>query len=246
MKNYQKWVLKLVALGVIFLASPNTHAQNPQFGYRLQTADSLYSKKQFTQSLKLYQQIFEGGASTPAMLLKMAYIEEGLGNTALALYYISAYHKSTGDPAALTKMEEMATKYRLSGYDLNPNPPLEFFLKYKVEFLTVASALAILLLAIMIFTVRQHGRRPYVSLSFFVLVVATIVVGANWNFQPVNGITLHAPAYLMSGPSPGANVVGVVTEGNRLAVTGHHDAWVRVSWKGDEAWVRENQVLVVR
>ncbi len=245
MKHYQKWVLKIVALGAFFLTSNAIWAQNPQFGYRLKMADSLYNKKQFTQSLKLYEQILQGGSHSPAMLLKMAYIEEGLGHTAQALYYISFYHKTTGDRTALTKMEEMAAKYRLSGYDTDPNPPLEFFLKYRTEFLTVGSTLAAFLLAVMWYSVRQRGRQPYFAFSFLLLLVVALAVGANWNFQPASGITLNAPAYLMSGPSPGANVVGVVTEGNLLAVTGRHDAWVRVEWKGEDAWVRENQVLVV-
>ena len=69
--------------------------------FRLGQADSLYEKKQYTQSLEHYQAMLQKGEYTPAMLLKMAYIEEGLGRVGQALYcldrliYMLAPHQLT-------------------------------------------------------------------------------------------------------------------------------------------------------
>src|ERR1041385_2293304 len=100
MKIYQKQVLKIVVATVAFLAIySNSFSQ--VFEYRLKMADSLYLKKQYTQSLELYREIFDQHSYSPAMLLKMAYIEEGLGQNPMALYYINLYYEITHDPSAL-------------------------------------------------------------------------------------------------------------------------------------------------
>src|SRR5882762_7573316 len=75
----------------------------------LQKADELYKKKQFTQSFELYEQLFHQGKSSPAMLLKMAYIQEGLGHISRTLYYLTLYYKETRDERVLAKIDEIAS-----------------------------------------------------------------------------------------------------------------------------------------
>src|SRR5690242_11290095 len=104
-----------IIIAAIFISLP---ALSQEFNYRLKMADSLYVKKQYTQSLELYQQIFDAHTYSPAMLLKMAFIEEALGQNPKALYYINLYYDITHDVTALHKMDDMATRYNLSGYEL--------------------------------------------------------------------------------------------------------------------------------
>src|SRR5690349_18872885 len=116
MKNMQ-WryakILLLILTGFIFI---HNSARAQQSTFRLRQADSLFQAKQYTQSLELYQTMFDQGQYTPAMLLKMAYIEEGLVQTGRALYHLNLYYKATNDKTALEKMEQLATKYNLEGY----------------------------------------------------------------------------------------------------------------------------------
>jgi hypothetical protein len=246
MKINQKQVLKIVAAIVAFLCL-NLPAQAQVFEYRLKMADSLYLKKQYTQSLELYREIFDQHSYSPAMLLKMAYIEEGLGQNPLALYYINLYYEITHDPAALHKMDDMATKYNLTGYELSQTDhTLAVINENKTAITTALSAVGLVLLALMIYTLRRQKTRPYISFSFFILTVILLISFANISLVPVNGITKNAPAYLMSGPSPGATVVGIVNEGNRLPIRGKHDVWVKVKWRDGYAYLKENQVLEVK
>lgn len=246
MKILQKHVLKIVVATVGFLLSAgNAHSQ--VFEYRLKMADSLYVKRQYTQSLELYSQIFKEHTYSPAMLLKMAYIEEGLGQNPMALYYINLYYEITHDPSALHKMEDMATKYNLTGYELSQTDhTLALINENKTAITTALSAICIVLLSLMIFTLRVKKIRPYISFSFFALTLILLVAFANVNLVPHNGITKNAPAYLMSGPSPGSNVLGIVNEGNRLPIRGRHDVWVKVKWRDGYAYLKENQVLEVK
>jgi hypothetical protein len=246
MKIYQKHVLKIVAATVAFIClHQNAHSQ--VFEYRLKMADSLYLQKQYTQSLELYQEIFDQHSYSPAMLLKMAYIEEGLGKNSMALYYINLYYEITHDPDALHKMDDMATKYNLTGYELSQTDhTLALINENRAAITTSLSAICLVLLSLMIYTLKKKKIRPYISFSFFILTAILLVAFANVSLVPRNGITKNAPAYLMSGPSPGANVVGIVNEGNRLPIRGKTDVWVKVKWRDGYAYLKENQVLEVK
>src|SRR6185436_7100842 len=83
----------------------------------LAKADSLYSSKQYTQALDFYQLLHKSGQYTPAMLLKVAHIQEGLGRLGESLYYLNLYFLATDDQQALKKMEELAKKNNLEGYE---------------------------------------------------------------------------------------------------------------------------------
>jgi hypothetical protein len=244
----QKQVFKIVCPVALFLLALCNYNANAQvFGYRLKMADSLYGKKQYTQSLDLYREIFNQQSYSPAMLLRMAYIEEGLGQNHMALYYINLYYELTHDQSALDKMEDMAVRYSLSGYDVNrTDHTLAIIAENKPAIITVLSAICLVLIALMFYTIKKKKIKPYISFSFFILTAIFLIAFINRDLTPVNGITLNAPAFLMSGPSPASKVVGVVNEGHRLAIHGRHDVWVKVKWRDGVAYLKENQVLEVR
>jgi len=98
----------------------------------------------------------------------------------------------------------------------------------------------------MFYTIKKKKVRPYMSFSFFILTAILLIAFTNRNLSRLNGITQNAPAYLMSGPSPGSQVVGVINEGNRLAIYGRNDVWVKVKWRDGFAYLKENQVLEVK
>src|SRR5258706_15718509 len=112
MKNLQAWFLKIIIAFVplFYFLSAEAQTQN------MTKADSLFRAKQYTQSLELYQSIFNEKSYSPAMLLKMAYIQEGLGKIGPTLYYLKLYNLVSNDEQALNKMGELAAIFKLSGY----------------------------------------------------------------------------------------------------------------------------------
>jgi hypothetical protein len=59
---------------------------------RLQRADSLFEQREYTEAFSLYNTLLATDrVCSPAMLMKMAYIQEGLGDYSEALYYLNQY-----------------------------------------------------------------------------------------------------------------------------------------------------------
>ncbi|MEL7002388.1 MAG: hypothetical protein AAFN93_06605 [Bacteroidota bacterium] len=117
----------------------------------LVVADSLFRSQKYTESFELYDSLLNySRVSSPSMLLKMAFIKEGLGDYSNAEYYLNLYYLRTSDRKALTKMEELASSNALNGYDFNDWEWVKtIFFKYFDYLSYFLLALAIMLLAIM-------------------------------------------------------------------------------------------------
>ncbi|HEX5170456.1 MAG TPA: hypothetical protein VFW11_14870 [Cyclobacteriaceae bacterium] len=242
MKNMQKQVLKIQGI-LLFLLSFTVFATAQTSSYRLHTADSLYERKQYTQSLEHYEAILKNNEFTPAMFLKMAYVYEGLGQIGRALYYLDRYQHISGDRTALVKMSELAEKYQLEGYETSD---IDFFITwYQKAYPYFTFSLAAFLIFLLALAIRQRSRhtRP-VGVSISMLIVGLLFTthlyyGANFS----HGILADSNTFIMSGPSPGSNVVERVGEGHRLDIIGQDDVWLRVRWRGQVAYVKGNDVL---
>src|SRR5882762_9738528 len=147
MKNLQTWFLKFVITVPFFFSFLSGGAQSQ----KIKLADSLFRSKQYTQSLELYQALFTSGDYSPAMLLKMAYIQEGLGKIGQTLYFLTLYHLATDDDQALRKTEELAAKFRLSGYDSNDAGRLWQWINKKIMIIQLGLAAMLLLTTCVLF-----------------------------------------------------------------------------------------------
>lgn len=222
---------------------PALAQSNPQ----LQLADALYRKKQYTQSFKIYDSLLQHRVYTPAMLLKMAYIQEGLEAIAKSQYYLNLYYFATQDNAALDRMEEMAAKYNLKGYQQSDATFFfMFFDRYRIPLTVALLALCILLFAIVVSRRQQTIQRRMGAFAGLVLLSMLLLLVVNIRARPVPAIVASPHTYLMSEPSAGSSVVGVIGEGNRLIIHGSTDVWLRVSWNGIPAYINRNKVLEVR
>jgi hypothetical protein len=241
MKDYQKRGLKFV-LAVILAATLGQNSLAQSFDFQLKLADSLFQQKKFTESLAVYEQIYAQKAYSPAMLLKMAYVEEGLGHTARTLYYLDTYYSLTRDDRALEKMEETATAFQLRGYDISP---LDRFLM----FLTIwrIPVLAFLAMGTIVFGLGAWFTKEK-ALAGFIVVVQFFFAGAllfviNMDTRDDTGIVSKSPLYIMSGPSSGAHVVAIIGDGHKLDIEGREDVWLKINWEGKEGWVKESGMM---
>lgn len=242
MKNKQKAVSKIITL-ILFISVNQLTAQTPN--EMVKTADSLFVGKQYTQSLELYEQVLKQHHHSPAMLLKMAYIEEGLGQLSKSLYYLNLYYLASDDEQALVKMEELANKHRLQGYKSNQARQLSLlWRKYDGTIINVLIGCTILLFALLFYLKRQ--KRNLMPVAMALLIFLTILfIQINLNQGAHSGIVHFNSTYLMSGPSAGSSVVGIVEEGHMLDVVGKKDVWVRAKWMNQEVYIKEDQILMV-
>jgi hypothetical protein len=231
---------RLIILVTLLAISGSAAAQS--FDFQLKLADSLFQQKKYTESLKVYEEIYKQKASSPAMLLKMAFVEEGLGHTARSLFYLDNYYQLTRDDRALEKMEETATAFQLRGYAITPLD----------RFLMVITAwriplIAFLAIGTLVFALSAWFTKEKALAGFIVVVqfffAAALLFMINLDFKPNTGIVSRAPLYIMSGPSSGADVVAIIGDGHKLDIEGKEDVWVKITWEGKDGWVKESGIM---
>lgn len=223
------------------LAKPDLSAE------ALAKADSLYTAKQYTQAFELYMTLRERGQYAPAMLLKMAHIQEGLDHLGESLYYLDLYFLASDDTQALKKMEELAKKNNLEGYETSESTHLLAWLQGQyVTIARILSSVGLFLLAVMYYLRVKKNLKPSFAGLAMVCTMTLLFIHINFSKTPERGIVARPQTYLMSGPSAGASVVAIIGEGHQLEITGKKDVWLKVRWKEDEVFVKENLVKPVR
>ena len=230
-------ILVFLALALCWAGEANGQTTLNQ---RLASADSLFAARQYTQALDKYLALHESGQWTPAMFLKMAYIQEALGHLGESLYYLNLYSLASHDPQAEAKMEELAKKYRLEGYGEEPAEALMIFLRSNyLPIATLLGALSLMLLALAMNRARNN-LRPSWGLSLSpILLLAILLIHVEFTRQTRRAIVTRSQTYLMSGPSAGASVVDIVGEGHLVRIKSRQDVWLQVEWKDGEAFVRD-------
>lgn len=222
------------------LAAAHAVSGQAQRDLSLTQADSLFSARQYTQAFERYAALHHAGQWSPAMFLKMAFIQEGLGHLGNSLYYLNLYEHTAHDPQAAEKMRELAEKHRLEGYEPDPYEGLRAPLReFYLPLAGLLAALGLLLLALI--TRRAYRNlSPSPALAFLlVLCLAALYTHTRFSRESARAIVTHANAYLMSGPSGGASVVGIIGEGHQLRVKDQQDAWLKVRWQERDVFVRD-------
>lgn len=211
---------------------------------KLALADSLFAGKRYTQSFQLYEEILrDDNLSSTAMLMKMAYIKEGLNNPAEALYYLNLYYLKTSDKDVLQKMEALAEDKGLRGYDFND---FEFFktifYRYYSYLIYFLFALAFLLLVVSYHQKFRRHKTPVVPALGMVIVLVLLFYTLNFSLTYNRGIVIQNQTYLMQGPSAGAEVLAIVDKGHRLEIKGEEDVWIRTTWDNQTVYIKNNKL----
>jgi hypothetical protein len=239
-----KFLNILIAIAVLFLSYTPVKAQASS--HRLAVADSLFRGKQYVQSFEYYKSILDQQQYSPALLLKMVYIQEGLNNIGQAMYYLNLYHLASNDKSALDKMEQMATKFNLRGYTAtDADRFLSFYHDYYFQITLFVFALAVLGISLVFHTKIKRHKRPIASGIFLVVILIGFFVHINFGKNISEGIITHQNTYVMQGPSAGASVIDIITEGHRVEVLGKNDVWLKIRWNDNTAFVKNNTLLKV-
>lgn len=213
---------------------------------KLQQADSLFRAKQYTQAFVLYQSVLSEKNYTTAMLLKMAYIQEGLGHIGSCLYYLNLYHLASGDEQALGKMEELAQKKQLEGYTLSQRHVVKEWWQRNfssISFLAVALSGFLLTLAF----VQRNRNAVFLPLAFVAIgLLIFSFVSSNFLNERSTAIVNGSRTYVLDAPSAGGTVVEVLSDGHRLQVTGATDVWQRVIWRDKVGYIKRGQLREVK
>ena len=219
----------------------------PQNMQLLQQADSLFAEKQYTESINLYEQLYrKREVASPAMLLRMAFIQEGLEEFSQALYYLNEYYLMTSDEAVLEKISSLSEEHDLRGYEFSDLDYIQgFFKKYQYLFIFVLIALAMAGMIYYLLKLKRRDARPVGFGISYLLILTLLFYFTNFSVTPDYGIIVDSNTYIMKAPSAGADVLAISTEGHRVRVSGSQDVWAQIEWEGEPAYVRQDNLRLL-
>lgn len=240
----QKRVSKLsevIFLSFIFIYQLSV---GQSFNENLAEADSLFEARKYTESLRMYEDIYRTEQqASPAMLLKMAYSEEGRQNLSRSLLYLHDYYRLTEDEMALEKMSDLAKINGLEGYDTSEWERIVIFIDdHKWQIFGILLALAVLLIVMIYRKKQKHGERSASLLGSLIFVILIMTYLINFNNKKNLGLVIEDQAYLMSGPSAASDLIETIGEGHKVEILGKKDIWYEIEWKGRRAFLRESKI----
>ncbi|MEN7551172.1 SH3 domain-containing protein [Rapidithrix thailandica] len=175
----------------------------------------------------------------------MAYVKEGLGDYTSSLYFLNLYYTHNPNQKVLEKMSEVANEHRLEGYQFNDR---EFFssMYYKHYPELTAGLLLLFTLGALLLVYQKRKNRPTLPLAIVYAILMVFTFGGlHWGLSNHRGI-IHHEALLMEAPSAGAKQLELIQKGHRVDILGKKDIWYRIRWKDQTAYVRENNLLVIK
>ena len=215
----------------------------------LSSADSLFAARQYTEAFGQYQQLFaQQGEVSPALLLKMAFIQESMGDYSEALYYLNEYYLLTSDEAAVQKMQQLSEQHNLRGYAYTDYQLFYNYLReYRYYIIYGLIALAMLGLIFLVLSQKRETRpgqaaRPYGWGITYLLVLGLLWYMTNVSLEPRQAIIMEDHTYIMAAPSSGAEVVYIGEKGHRVPIGKQEDVWTQIEWDGKPAYVRRGNL----
>jgi len=234
--------LKIIV--VIFLSafSGGIAAVSQDFSRDLEVADSLFKAAKYTESFDIYQAILDTGEQvSPAMLLKMAYIKEGLNNSSEALFYLNLYYLKSSDELVLNKMEELANQNKILGYgksdiDVLANLFYKHFNKILIGILTLTG----LVFGMMMYFSKTKKEKPYLTAIIVVLLLAVLFYTANYGKLTNQAVIIKSGAFIMSGPSAGSDLLDSPIKGHKVNTISVQDVWTEIEWDNGTGFIKSS------
>ncbi|WP_460612426.1 SH3 domain-containing protein [Hymenobacter seoulensis] len=211
---------------------------------QLAKADSLFVAGQAEEAYPLYRQVRErAGIQSVQQLLRMAYVQEGLGHYPAALYYLSVAHAWQPRQDTWRKMVVLAQEHRLTGYPDTWRQHLAITVqRYYYRLLQGMLAAAVAAGTLLLVRRRTADRAWWTAYGVYLVSVAAFV---NLLGPSKVGLVARPRVPLMAGPSAGATWLTTAAAGDRFEIRGKQDIWYRVQWQGRDAYIRRPDLMLV-
>ncbi len=233
-----------VMFGVFLLSASLIGAAFGQ-EYKLQQADSLFAQGKYTESYELYDQLFfNDNVYSPQMLLKLAYITEGLGEYERALFFLQTYYRKTYDDLALNKIQKISETYGLSGYSMNDlTYALDKVGRFRVEIIYSLLILQAILLLLVAYKKYKLRAKPLYSVISAAIVGVLLIVMINFVSIQSSAIIASNKTYLMKGPSAGADLLTIIDKGHNVELLDQGEVWSKIKLDENVVYIRSNRLM---
>jgi len=234
-----KFKILITSFILFLLTTTNVFTQSLE--KEIVKADSLYEKKQYISAVKIYEKIYNEGISSPEMLLKLARINEGMGNIGQSVYYLENYYQLTKDEKALSYLKETLDKKNALGFDYGLTYKADLLYKeWKMYFQFFFLIIMIFGLGMMVKNRKSNTqKRNYFAVALIPLLIIAFI---NNYYGKSEAIIINTPSYLLQGPSAGANLVEKINVPTKIQVKNKTDVWSRIVFEDQEAYIKTSQI----
>ena len=211
----------------------------------LADADSLFENGKYTEAFETYDSLLQMGNASPQMLLKMAFIQEGLQDFTSALYYLSVYYELSGDKKVLGKMTEIASTHQLIGYEFDDIDFIaNLYEQYRLYFVIGLLLFSLAMFAVLVYHLRQ-GQSVVVPAILQILIITGLFLATNKIFAKQVAIVASDHTILRSAPSAAAEPIEMISKGHRVEVLSEDEVWIKIEWLDREAYLRRGRVKLI-
>ncbi|MFN4146076.1 MAG: hypothetical protein ACK4GN_09655 [Runella sp.] len=213
----------------------------------LQAADSLFLHGKYREAGMIYEKFLRQrtGVSIIALPIyyKLAFINEQQNHYARALYYLSIIYNRQPRQNILNKINEIAVNHALEGYELDDfSFVFLFFRQYSVYLTLFLLLIGLYAFGVIIYKQNRgeaiRKRHKWTVFIYFIALLALLNLPASYQIGIINKTYTH----LREAPSSAAPVVKSIREGNKVAIIGQSDQWLRVWWQDQPFYVRRLDV----
>ena len=209
---------------------------------KLSGADSLFQSKNYQEALVVYESILhQDQAYSPSMLLKMAFISEGMGDYPKTILYLSKYYEHNPSPQIPNKIKELTNQNSLIGYSMSDRE--QFFSILTDHGRLITAALALLLIVSLIALVLRGFKIGLAVISL--LLIGLTGLSNHFLQKPETGIITGSPSLIMDHPSAGGSLIRQVGSGHRVVIKSSVDIWYQIEWGNQSAFVKKDQVTKI-
>ena len=208
--------------------------------YLLNEGDSLFKLRKYVDAKKIYEKLYyEKNYFSDAMLLKLSFIEEGIGNYEKALIYLSKHYYQTNNKETSTKIKSIAKKNELIGFEQND---LSLILNaYNKNIYLIHSILVVILVLYLII-----GEKKDISYHIRFMIISVLVLAImNFNLTKKQGIVDQDNTYIMNGPSSGSDVYSIIKKGNKLKISKEYSIWYEVIFENKKKYIRKKNISLI-
>ena len=191
--------------------------------------------------MEIYEVNFESGIYSPSMLLKMAFITEGIGDSERATLYLSKYYDLSPNPQTISKIKTLTGQAQLVGYEVSDGMRFVLFL---VEYKEILVGSLTLFLIMSLIVLWSQGKKLTEARFYWPssLLIALIFLANNFLNGPSTGLVTTSPTLIRSKPTAAGDFIDLVEPGHRVKIKSSKDIWYEIEWKEQTAYIKKEDV----
>jgi len=231
------FLVKVFLFFGLLLQSAHSQADVP----RLLIADSLFSQRSYKEAMEIYEVNFKEGVYSPSMLLKMAFIAEGIGDREGATLYLSKYYDLSPNPQTISKIKTLTEQTELVGYEISDGMRIFLLLVEFKEIIVGALTLFLIMSLILLWSKSKKIKEAKFYWPSFLL-TGIIFLANNFLDGPTTALITSSPSLIRTKPSAGGEMIELVEPGHRVTITSSQDIWYEIEWKDRVAYIKKDEV----